>query len=778
MRPDCKPGYSRARSRRFLSVSTFPDSRVFVTGAGIVSPLGLDARANEASLRAEQQAFRPVSLFDVSRRVARTAAEVDLPGERLFAQLPLRRQHLADRGTCMLLLALRETLATAGLGGLAGVDVMVIGTSAGAMPLGQDYFREARRSPRRVPGQVTRVQFYQPWRQMRLIAEEYDWRGPVRLVSNACASGANAIGEAMAMIRSGRARRVVAGGYDALAELVFAGFDSLRALAPDGVPRPFDATRDGLALGEGAALVLLESAEAAAERGAVALAEAAGYATTTDLHHLTQPDPQGRAALRSMSGACAMGGLSPAEIGYVNSHGTGTPHNDVAEAMAIQGWAGEATARLAVSSTKSAMGHLLGGAGAVEAVISLLALRGGWLPASLNVREPDPAVSFDLVRHFREAPLRAVLTNSFGFGGTNASLVFRAADEAPRAASLAPAALPVLHVAGLGAVSPAGWSLAELEGAVRAGRPLLSQDCPRTIGSREEVCPVRRVPLPAPERLPRVPRLRRASPISRFALAAALEALEQAGFPSGNGAGRLGLVVGMFNGCVQFSGRFYQEVLDTPELASPLLFPETVFNAPASHVAAQLGADGPVTTLLGDASVILDAVEMARLWLEQGIVDRCLVLAAEECDWLGAEALRYHHRGLVAGEGAAALLLSADGGGPVLAEAVEQPVRGPSERTRALAALAQAWRGQVTTLVGGRNGQPSLEADEVAALAGLAFDSLQPATVLGECLGAAGALQLVLAASAAADGRASVALISSAREAVRGLRLVPAAPAS
>lgn len=745
------------------------DPRILVTGAGLVSPLGLDAAGHVQALREERQAFRPVSLFDVSRRVAHTAGEVDLPDERLFAKLPLRRQHLADRGTRMLLLALRETLATAGLAGLQGIDALIVGTSAGAMPLGQAYFREARRSPHRLAGQVTRVQFYQPWRQMRLIADEYDWRGPVRLVSNACASGANAIGEAMAMIRSGRARRVLAGGYDALAELVYAGFDSLRALAPDGVPRPFDAARNGLAIGEGAALVLLESAEAAAERGAVAWAEAAGYATTTDLHHLTQPDPQGRAAVRSMAGACAMAGVMPAQIDYLNSHGTGTPHNDVAEAMAIQTWAGADTARLAVSSTKSAMGHLLGGAGAVEAVICLLAMRGGWLPASLNVREPDPAVTFDLVRHFREAPLRAVLTNSFGFGGTNASLVFRTTDVATPPPALA-SKPPVLRVAGLGAVSPAGWSLAELGSAVRAGQPLPTQDCPRTIGPRDEVCPVRRVPAPPTERLPKAPRLRRASPVSKFALAAALEALDQAGFPGGAGAGRLGLVFGMFNGCVQFSGRFYQEVLDTPELASPLLFPETVYNAPASHVAAQLGADGPVSTLLGDASVILDAVELAGLWLAQGLVDHCLVLAAEECDWLGAEAVRYHHRGLVAGEGAAALLLCAGGTGPVLAEVVEQPVRGRFKRAQALANAAQAWRERMGTVVNGRSGLASLDADEIAALEGVGGTALQPGVVLGECLGAAGALQLVLAASAAAGGQSSAALISGARDVVRGLR--------
>jgi 3-oxoacyl-[acyl-carrier-protein] synthase II len=260
---------------------------------------------------------------------------------------------------------------------------------------------------------------------MAALAEELAWQGHVTLVSNACASGANAIGHALGMIRTGRARRVLAGGYDALSELVFAGFDSLRALAPSGVPRPFDAERDGLALGEGAAILLLESEEAAAERHGEAQAELHGYSSATDLHHLTQPDPSGAAAATTMAGACAMAGISAAEVGYLNSHGTGTPHNDVAEATAITRWAGSGAGRLAVSSTKSAMGHLLGGAGAVEAALCVLALRGQWLPASLGVRTPDPAVTFDLVREFRPAKFDWALTNSFGFGGTNSTLALR-----------------------------------------------------------------------------------------------------------------------------------------------------------------------------------------------------------------------------------------------------------------------------------------------------------------------------------------------------------------
>ena len=295
------------------------------------------------------------------------------------------------------------------------------------MALGEKYFRQATSIPVTNRGQPVRVQHYQVQIQARVIAEALGLAGPVSILSNACASGANALGHAFHLIRAGRAERVVCGGYDALCELVFAGFDSLQALSPD-VPRPFDAHRDGLALGEGAAVCMVESLESAESRGARILAEVVGYGATTDSHHLTQPHPEGEAALRSMQKACAVAGLRPGEIDYLNSHGTGTPLNDVAEAHAIRRWceaAGDDPGRLPVSSTKGGIGHLLGGAGAVEAVICLMSLVEQFIPPSANVREPDAAVCFDLVRSPRPAAVTHALSNSFGFGGANATLVFK-----------------------------------------------------------------------------------------------------------------------------------------------------------------------------------------------------------------------------------------------------------------------------------------------------------------------------------------------------------------
>jgi 3-oxoacyl-[acyl-carrier-protein] synthase II len=290
------------------------------------------------------------------------------------------------------------------------------------MTLGEDFLRHAASAPGSRRGQATRVVHYQAQRQGGDLADALGFRGPVTVIANACASGANAIGHAYEQIRSGRTIRALAGGYDALSHLVFAGFDSLQALSPTAA-RPFDAARDGLSLGEGAALVCLESLDHARRRGAVILGEILGYGAATDLHHLTQPRPDGATALAAMRAACAQAGISPERIGYVNAHGTGTPLNDAAEAAAINAWAGPAAAGLAVSSTKAGIGHLLGAAGAVEVVACLLALRGGWLPPQTGTGRVDPACGFRLVREPEEARFDHVLSNSFGFGGANASLV-------------------------------------------------------------------------------------------------------------------------------------------------------------------------------------------------------------------------------------------------------------------------------------------------------------------------------------------------------------------
>jgi 3-oxoacyl-[acyl-carrier-protein] synthase II len=292
------------------------------------------------------------------------------------------------------------------------------------MSLGEAFYRQTLLSVPTDRRQPSRIVHYQPQRQALDLAEALGFSGPITLIANACASGANAIGHAWELLRCGHSERVLAGGYEGLCQLIFSGFDSLQALSPT-VCRPFDAERDGLALGEGAAVVALETLESAMKRGAIILGEIVGYGAATDTHHLTQPHPQGDAALASMQAACESARLSPDRIGYVNAHGTGTPLNDSAEAAALNRWSGAQAKELPVSSTKSSVGHLLGAAGAVEVVITLMALCEHWLPPTSTLRNTESACAFPVLRQPMEAKIEYALTNSFGFGGANASLILR-----------------------------------------------------------------------------------------------------------------------------------------------------------------------------------------------------------------------------------------------------------------------------------------------------------------------------------------------------------------
>lgn len=410
-----------------LKRKRLPRCRVAITGVGIVSPLGLGWRLNAEGFRLGRVALGPISLFDTSRQRTSLGGEVKLPTEIPRGRLSKNQARRVHRASALLLLAGFEAIRQAGWRDERFPSVpLVFGTSAGAMSLGEAYYRQFNDQADQRHGQATRADGYQPQRQVMHLADALGLEGPITIISNACASGANAIGQAFRLIQSGQYERVLCGGYDALCQLVFAGFDSLQALSPS-IPRPFDAARDGLALGEGAAALVLESWNHAEGRGTEIIAEMRGYGISTDVHHLTQPHPKGDAAHASMSLATKDAGLRADDIDYINAHGTGTPLNDSAEALAIQRWGSQRASQVAVSSTKGGIGHLLGGAGAVEAALCCMALREQWIPPCVNVREPDPECRFDLVTEPRDAVLRNVMSNSFGFGGANASVILGAA---------------------------------------------------------------------------------------------------------------------------------------------------------------------------------------------------------------------------------------------------------------------------------------------------------------------------------------------------------------
>jgi 3-oxoacyl-[acyl-carrier-protein] synthase II len=354
---------------------------------------------------------------------------VDLPERLPATQLSPRRLARLDRATRMLILAAHEAWEQSGWGRacspLRAENIpLVLGTTGGGMALGEQYLAHALRSPRTSRRQATRVVNYQAPQQALDVFDAFGFSGPITIIANACASGANAVGHAWELVRSGQAPRAMTGGHDALCQLIFAGFDSLQALSATPC-RPFDAQRNGLTLGEAAAIMTLETLEHARQRGATILGEIIGYAAATDVHHLTQPHPQGDAAFSTMTRACSVAGITPEQVDYINAHGTATPQNDSTEAAAINRWAGTRAATLPVSSTKASVGHSLGAAGAVEAVVSLMTLREQWLPPEATLETIDPVCRFPVVRQPMDQTVNIVLSNSFGFGGANATLIFR-----------------------------------------------------------------------------------------------------------------------------------------------------------------------------------------------------------------------------------------------------------------------------------------------------------------------------------------------------------------
>jgi 3-oxoacyl-[acyl-carrier-protein] synthase II len=403
----------------FSPAQARPNSaRVAVVAAGVVSPLGFGLTETAEAVRAARDCITPVTRFAVDHCRCQTAGQIS--DERLQQHMPAtRRTQRLHRAAQMMIAALAEALTQEPN---FRPELTVVGTTSGGMTFGEDYYRalQARGSLRRAASFIAN---YTPQKAIVDAQEAFGISAPCQVIANACASGTNAVGHAAECIRSGRYQRVLTGGYDALSELVFVGFDSLQAATPEKC-RPFDSGRTGLVLGEGAAILALENLEAAEARGAKILAEVVGYGLSTDNHHLTQPDPSGSGARQAMQQALDRANLPASAIDYINAHGTATPFNDAAEGKAIA----ELFGSVPVSSTKGMMGHSLGAAGAIEAVISILALRDQVLPPNINFRAADPSLELNVVANeARPAKIRTVLSNSFGFGGTNASLILRAA---------------------------------------------------------------------------------------------------------------------------------------------------------------------------------------------------------------------------------------------------------------------------------------------------------------------------------------------------------------
>ncbi|MDR2359745.1 MAG: beta-ketoacyl-ACP synthase II [Oscillospiraceae bacterium] len=403
--------------------------RVAITGMGAITPIGNDSGAFWRNIRAGVCGVRPVKSFDTSGQKAKVAAEVDAEMSDWLTSVEAKR---TERYVFFAIAACREALQMSGItrdnADMTRCGTMISSGIGGLSTITREYARGLERGfdrvwPYFIPQSIVNMAAGQA-------AIESGFQGYCSSVVTACAGGSNAIGDSLRMIRHGYADVMMCGGTEAsVTPLTLGGFTSMKALYEgDDISRasiPFDAERSGFVLGEGAGILVLEELNHAIRRGANILAELSGYGASCDAYHITAPEPTASMAAAAIADAISDAGLNACQIGYVNAHGTSTPLNDKIETLAIKSAFGAAANTAAVSSTKSMTGHLLGAAGAIEAIVCVNALRDGFIPATINYRNPDPECDLDIVPNIgRDAKLEHAASISLGFGGHNAALIF------------------------------------------------------------------------------------------------------------------------------------------------------------------------------------------------------------------------------------------------------------------------------------------------------------------------------------------------------------------
>ncbi|AWK07591.1 3-oxoacyl-ACP synthase [Streptomyces spongiicola] len=745
-----------------------PAPAIALTGLGLVTGAGEDVDTCWASIAAGAPGIRPNTLFDTSELLTDWAGMVTA-----------EQADGLDRCYGLAATAVREALRDSGLD-LSSVDrervAVVVGSSLGAMPTLEDVhaglvFAGELDAQRAVTAQLPCVGDY--------IASEFDLRGPRVVLSNACAAGAVALGYAAELLWREDVDYVLCGGVDPLATLSAYGFSSLGALDPEPCS-PMSAST-GLTLGEGAAFMVLEPADRAERRGARVLAELGGYGLSCDGYHQTAPDPSGKGACAAMAQALETAGLGPDDVDYLNLHGTGTPANDSSEPKAVRKLFGATPPP--VSSTKSILGHTLGAAGAVEAVVSALAIDRGVLPPTVNTRGLEPPSGLDIVPGTgREGRPGVVLSNSFAFGGNNASVVLNRPGRTGRGTRRTE---PPHRVVVTGAAGLAGDAAdtAALVAALSGRRPCYTRtEHVRGIGE----VPVGRVDADAVSRAINPSRARRMDPLSLLATAAVADLYGRHGKPSRAEAEATGIVFATGYGPYTSVLRFHEGVLRHGIAgANPALFANTVVNAAAGHVAMLNRYRGYTATIANGGTSSLLALQLAARVIARGAADRIMVVAADEFPGkaLATQAAlpgyaRTAHvvpggrTGTVLTEGAAAILLeseeaAASRGADTLAAvrgfgASGEPAglggigRDGEAWARALrTAMAEAGTAPdgIGTVVSAASGYSLVDIAQTRALklAGLAGRPVAaPKALLGETYGSAAALGLVAALCGAA----------------------------
>ncbi|QEV21772.1 beta-ketoacyl-[acyl-carrier-protein] synthase family protein [Streptomyces alboniger] len=593
---------------------------VAITGIGLSCALGNGVQQVWRGIREGRSGIGKTERIDVSTLSCQYSGEVpSVPaaGQRLRGRL--------DRATTLALNAAEEAIEGAGLS-LTEHDAyrmgVAVGTSVGGLERGEEFhwdlLRDGPGAPRR-----DRLFHYPLYTSADALSIAFQLKGPKVVISNACAAGSNSIGFAADAIRDGRADIMIAGGVDVLDILSLAGFDSLNALDP--APCAPYSRSTGLNIGEGAAILVLESESSARRRGAAILAHLLGYALTSDAYHATAPDPAGNGAVRAMRRGLAQAQLTAADVDYVNGHGTGTPTNDSAETKAVTSLF-EGLSPAPVSSTKSQVGHMLGAAGALEAAACVLALRDGVLPPTVNVEEGFDAPRDIVANHAREQELDVVVSNSFAFGGNNCSLVLGRHPAPP-----APRPDRRVVITGAGPVSSVGSGREAFLAALREGRsgigPARLSDLALSRSGQAaeiDIADCRR----------HVDRAyaRRLDQIGLLTLAACRLALDDAGLRIGRSdAERVGMVFGTFNGPVETVEQLSRTIgTDGPHRVNPRLFPNSVMNAAAGHACLALRIRGPLSTLATGCVSGLSGLGYAADLIRRGEADAMLAVSADE----------------------------------------------------------------------------------------------------------------------------------------------------
>ena len=406
--------------------------RVVVTGLGMITPLGIGVEPTWSGLIAGKSGIGPITSFDTTGFETTIAGEIKdfHPENYMSPKLIKRMDRFVQIAVATAVLAMQD----------AGLEIVpdlqpyvgsIVGCGLGGLATIEKYHKILlEKGPKRISPFF--IPMLIPNMAPGMVAMHFGAQGPNTATVTACASGAHAMGDAFKTIQRGAAKAMITGGVESvITPLGVGGFNSLKALStrneePEKASRPFELHRDGFVMAEGSGIFIMEELEFARARGARIYAEVAGYGLSGDAYHMTAPSPDGTGAILCMQQAIADAGLRPDDVDHINAHGTSTPLNDAAETMAIKKVFGDRAYKIPVSATKSMTGHLLGGAGAVEAVISILSLVHGMAPPTINYETPDPDCDLDYVpNQARQVPIEVVMSNSFGFGGTNAVLIFK-----------------------------------------------------------------------------------------------------------------------------------------------------------------------------------------------------------------------------------------------------------------------------------------------------------------------------------------------------------------